>query len=661
MRLYQFSLFSSLNVDPAYRHDFEDPVDYCQTFSIEDIITLQALATSANPDIIPEFHLTGNSTVSLTPTVYPSDKDGYSILYVDVSSMVNAPGNYLLSVYDRENLLHIENFYFRVLSETDEELNDTVRIRYSHNINEFNARFINDSTPLYSDIRIEGAFRRYAETHNNQTDYFRDQDYYPNQLSSYAYTARTLSMGDSAGLPGWIGEKLNYIFSLSDVTITTNGEERSYVRHDGAQVTVETIETDKYPMYIYSVEVEKKVDRFGIYPFEYNKEFKYVGAPHNIYDIGYNGSVYIITVSNTISPYVYRSNDVRIWSNLGEITYSGFGRPLCSPDGTITIIPRDATTSATRYFPYSTDNFETWLNKPVANLSGFIYVALELGGIVTYKHYNAQIRSWIPPNNAVYTINNSATVTNAQGGCVGPSSGNIRSFFNVGTASDSNYIAIQYISMSISGNSVTDGSVVRIVYDNTLSNGTQFTTSFPAYCPINNSLLVIASRSQSTTGMPLYFISNINLTDPDQNTLVSGWLPALVSGSTVIGLVYTTDYIAWAAITKGAASNTGTILQYASMNTNGSVTWTQYQNTELDKCQCRNIRYLSDGYVYVIGEEINVPEGRNGFLFRVRPDGTGGERIAMQGADEQSSTDINLPDGDYTLTRDGDKYYILNQ
>lgn len=277
MRLYQFSLFSSLNVDPAYRHDFEDPVDYCQKFSTEDIITLQALATSTNSDVIPKFYISEVTEEEvqedeITPTVYPVDKEGYSILYVIVSSSISGPGYYKLSVYDSQNELDIQNFYFRVFSEDDDEIKNTVRIRYSHDLNEFDARFVNDDeTLLYSDIRFEGAFRRNLEQQNSQTSSFRDQDYYYQQLSSNAYTSRTLSLGDNQGLAGWVGEKLNYIFSLNDITITTNWENRSYVRFEDSPVTVEEI-GGYYPKYIYTIQVEKKTDRFGIYPFEYNNE-----------------------------------------------------------------------------------------------------------------------------------------------------------------------------------------------------------------------------------------------------------------------------------------------------------------------------------------------------------------------------------------------------
>lgn len=267
--LRYLSKFSSLNIDPDYLDEYNDYViDYCQKFSTEDIIRVQGIRSEGHIFTdFPTFTLvnkeTGVGTV-ITPTNYVGEEGTIVDYLLQDSDNPLISGLYYLSIYDTTNNQEIYNIPFSVHDPDDEELKNTVRIRYSNNINEFDYNFILDGGEyLFTDFRIE-CKKQFAEyVLNNQSNYFRDQDYYQNLLSSVPYTQEQFVFGTTTGVPFWVGEKLNMIFSLHHNEIVYfDGEFEYYERSEGATVEIASKDIN-YPLYTYSLLVEKTEGRYG--------------------------------------------------------------------------------------------------------------------------------------------------------------------------------------------------------------------------------------------------------------------------------------------------------------------------------------------------------------------------------------------------------------
>lgn len=232
------------------------------------------------------------------PNYYNYQNSGQYIFDVDYSGYATI-GMKKIYAYDPTNMLVIFESYFEVMSPDDPRSADTICINYTNKRNDFDAIFFdNTGEQLHFEFRIEGALVRYNELYNNETQYFRNQNYTPNVLSSYPYTGKTLKIGDSDGVPAWVGEKLNIILSCTNITIETNAFKNSYVRHESSNVEIIVID-EKYPKYVYQAAIEQTNSRYGIPPYSYYQALDNNPAPPSWI---YTGSTYInISSENVIS------------------------------------------------------------------------------------------------------------------------------------------------------------------------------------------------------------------------------------------------------------------------------------------------------------------------------------------------------------------------
>lgn len=280
--LAYLSKYSSLNVAAKWHDRYDSINPYCQKFLQGDIIRLQGIRTNnITSNAFPTFNLINvndSTTTPLLPTYYEG-KDGEQIFDFLIQDSDNqlTPGMYEVSVYDSVSMSEIYNIPFRVYELGDQELDGTILLRYTNDINDFDTNFLTpDGQSLLFDFRIEGDRNYPADILNNQSDYFRNQDYYQRQLSSVPYIQESLIFGSTEGCPAWAGEKINMIFSLKHVEVTNDNEIVRYERSEGA--TIEVIEkSPDYPLYNFTILVERIEMRYSQY-FSNSFENNFIGA-----------------------------------------------------------------------------------------------------------------------------------------------------------------------------------------------------------------------------------------------------------------------------------------------------------------------------------------------------------------------------------------------
>ena len=260
MQVSYLSKYSSLNVDNKWSNEWEYPEEYCQKFSVNDIIRLQGIVTPEKPIVpLPTFtviNLVTNESTVFTPSLYPGE-DADEIFDLEITGL--AAGAYYLSIFDTSENEEIKNIPFRIFEEDATELENTVLIRYSNNRNDFDYNFLKeDGEAIFTDFRVEGGRLYESDIYDNQSEYFRNQSYYQRQLSSIPFTREGFNFGDTAGAPSWVGEKLNMIFSLSDIYI----DNIRYERSEGAQLVTQQ-KDNHYPLYNYTIELEKTERRYS--------------------------------------------------------------------------------------------------------------------------------------------------------------------------------------------------------------------------------------------------------------------------------------------------------------------------------------------------------------------------------------------------------------
>ena len=266
MEIKYISKFSSLNFDNEPVNSFEYRGCYIQKFAVGDIIRFQ-LIVDQNSDAYPSFpdlvlyNLSNNTSSLITDIrIYNTDVGflQYDVLVMDENSLL-IEGIYQLNIRyfegSRERI--IATSFFGVYKETATELLDTVRIDYTHNINEFDTIFLDGDRKAYYTLRVEGGFLGREDSFGNSSNYFRDQYYFLKQTSSLPYGIKSLTIGSRQGVPGWMGERINFIFSLDEVYVNAI----RYVRSDSAVPEVNEI-VDLYPYYVYKINIEQYDKRF---------------------------------------------------------------------------------------------------------------------------------------------------------------------------------------------------------------------------------------------------------------------------------------------------------------------------------------------------------------------------------------------------------------
>lgn len=245
--IIKISKFSSLNFFHDWIAEPEKEAFYCQLFGQSDIISVQYLVNSDTPIKVYLLDLDAETTKEVN--VKFIDQDENSWLYE--FDLTNLPiGRYKL-YFDQPNVNLLNPLAYSEFKVLDySELKETVLLTYTNSENDFDTVF-EQTDSRYFQFRVEGGF--YTSEYQFQVDneIFRTQTYSPKQVNAYPYGIRTLTIGSREGVPVWIGEKANFILSLTDVAINGVG----YVRSESSTPEVNVIH-DFYPLYVYKVDVE---------------------------------------------------------------------------------------------------------------------------------------------------------------------------------------------------------------------------------------------------------------------------------------------------------------------------------------------------------------------------------------------------------------------
>lgn len=114
---------------------------------------------------------------------------------------------------------------------------DTVLIEYS---NSFNKGGIIWDTGIKMAVRVEGEIINYEP--GSEDVMYIDQTHDTEPLSSVPYDGFTFAIGGSFGIPDWVAQKINWIFSLDSVFL----DGRQFVKAEGAKF--EKVQVENYPM-----------------------------------------------------------------------------------------------------------------------------------------------------------------------------------------------------------------------------------------------------------------------------------------------------------------------------------------------------------------------------------------------------------------------------
>ncbi len=244
---------------------------YCQKYQYGDLLYIQFLIQGAslvggvyaptlklidnNQNVIYSFHVEATSTAA----VYV----GYSAYNVTENFPTVAEGVYFLKLAcyvpkDPTGFDYAQMTFYSEPLYIKETHDHTVLVKYRLTYNDFDCIFT-DELALHN-LRIEGGVRSEGFTPGGKYQMFTDLGYEPVMLQSTPYNVYKWSFGPGAGLPNWMADKLNRIFSCDEVTIDNVG----YMRNESAKM--EASRESGYPLGGWTIELIK-TDK------EYSEEF----------------------------------------------------------------------------------------------------------------------------------------------------------------------------------------------------------------------------------------------------------------------------------------------------------------------------------------------------------------------------------------------------
>lgn len=270
MAEFKISKFSSLSFFHNWKTSFQVDEIYIQKFSTSDKIRIQYSAPSWANFSVLLFSLFDN-----TNTLIESELIGESIYDNIIWNTYNVElpsleiGQYYIEI--KSFTESVDRSFFCVLP--DENLSNTTLITYMHRRNEYDTIFIKDEEPIIFQWRVEGGFIPFESSFLVDSEFFRDQRASITQLSAFPYKTQTLTIGAELGVPIWCGEKINLIFSLSNVFI----DNISYVRSEGSTPEITEI-MPLYPLYIFKIDLENNENYSETLPMP---KVKILGTEYN--------------------------------------------------------------------------------------------------------------------------------------------------------------------------------------------------------------------------------------------------------------------------------------------------------------------------------------------------------------------------------------------
>ena len=154
-------------------------------------------------------------------------------------------------------------------SYSDTIIDNTVLIACSHDENDFDFKFIDSVYNVTRTIiqRVEGGFKSDGQLPGGKYTMYQDLQFKPVILNAVPYNTYRLTVGNNIGVPNWVIDKLNRIFSCSSVKI----DNVEYTRAEGAKF--EPVNRDPfYPSGIWTIDLLKSEN-------PYSDEMDYVVLP----------------------------------------------------------------------------------------------------------------------------------------------------------------------------------------------------------------------------------------------------------------------------------------------------------------------------------------------------------------------------------------------
>ena len=231
-----------------WKTDFDADVCSIQRYAVGELMRIQFTGSALGYTAKYISNL-GIETLVPVANIYTDNVSSESIFEILFS--ISSTGLYCLQISEgNKSALS----YFKV--EEEDELKNTILLTYSHRRNEHDTIFVNqDESSNYFNFRVEGGFFPAEKTQAIDNEYFRDQRFVVHHMSAQAHEVSVLTIGDTKGVPQWVGSRINHIFSISDVQVDGIETKRS----EGA--TVEIIELGKYyPLLVFKLKVEQSDD-----------------------------------------------------------------------------------------------------------------------------------------------------------------------------------------------------------------------------------------------------------------------------------------------------------------------------------------------------------------------------------------------------------------
>lgn len=240
MATLRISDFSSLNFAHDWKPTVQRDESYFQKFLTSDTIRVQYSIDDTTVSVSGALVASDGTETAYTATEVYTGDDYTS--YEFVLSNLDL-GRYVFELRNSAGAVIDYSSGFEVLTETAEP---TILLTYEHRRTEFGTAF---ESPFM--FRVEAVFLGAGWLPQVEAETFRDQNNRMHLLSAFPYKTKTLTIGGGVGVPAWVANKLNQIFSCSFVAI--DGEE--YVRGDGA--IPEPNASDVYsPLTVYTMTVE---------------------------------------------------------------------------------------------------------------------------------------------------------------------------------------------------------------------------------------------------------------------------------------------------------------------------------------------------------------------------------------------------------------------
>jgi len=147
-------------------------------------------------------------------------------------------------------------FYSEPIKLTALAPDNTVRIIYTHDENDFDVIFTGSNIVGEFMLRIDGGMKSEGFLPGGKFTMFQDLDYNSVMLQSQPYNIEKWTFGPANGCPNWMGDKINRIFGLSDITIDGVG----YSRNENAKI--DRAGESGYPLAGWTIELVKTANPY---------------------------------------------------------------------------------------------------------------------------------------------------------------------------------------------------------------------------------------------------------------------------------------------------------------------------------------------------------------------------------------------------------------